>query len=313
MTNLLEVQIEQVSYLKVVVGVLAKFHNDVTIEFVRDNSSNGLCTDDTSDTSDQSDDEVENDFPHKRKKTSANTQNKKTKMNPLNTGYLKIKATDRSQSLLTSLKIDLQYFYCKSDSYDINLNMSQLYKVLKSHPSTDCVLTISVDADNENSVTFKFNSPEFSQSTTIKQVEMDKLTITIPSPITFDAMMHIDGTKFRQLCYGMKNVSNTMHIKVTPDNAIFTCHNLEDNVTQTITFGSGNSLKIMFNDTTERNCSAEGTFELRYLSLLASCEVLTNNLNIFLKNDFPLALSVDNPEGRLVFAVAQVNSTLPST
>lgn len=301
MNTLLEVQIEQVSYLKVVIRLLKKYHNNVTIEFVRDDPTNSfdkLChwSQESKlaqnacemNLSDQSDDEIENDFPQKRKATiNTNTQNKKAKMSPLNTGYLKIRTYDQSQSLFTNLKVKLRSFYCKSDSYNINMNMTQLHTLFNSQPHhKDSMLTILVSENNADHVAFTFVSPTYSQSVSIKQVVIDKQTVTIPSPITFDTVMQIDGTKFKQLCYGMKNISDTMHIKVTSNNATFMCHNSDDGITQIATFVTGDFLKLKFNDdNVGRNCSVEGKFNLQCLSLLASCEVLTIDLQIFLKND----------------------------
>lgn len=331
MSNLLEVQIDNISLFKDMIDLLKNIHNNVTFEFTRTEPTSDILNDmskpcksgSTQNTykmnnqlnQEQEEEEEEgielnsNDMPQKRKQVPQTTHNKKIKTTPVDEGYLKIMDVDATKTLLTSFKFKLKKFVCDFDLYDVNINLSELYSFLKQvqEQEQEHVLTMSVNKDQENIVLFEYDLLTWSYT----QINMDKRTYKIP-PITYEAVVEINSNKFYQICQGMINMSDYVHILVTPSfgcnkgaNVTFTC--VTDSSAHTFTYYNGEYAKIFMNG----NKSVEGIFETQYLLQFAQCKNITTDVKLFLKKNNPLTFAItDDSWGKLLFALSPIDDTL---
>lgn len=288
MSKLLEVQIDNISLFKKIIGLLKNIHNDVTFEFTRTGLTNDkmneiFVNDDESaqDMRDTCNEQESDNMPQKRKNTTSTTQNKRAKRMPAadDGGYLKIMDINTTKTLLTSFK--LKKFVCDFDLYDVSINLSELYSFLKND---DCpLLTISIDKEKENVVLFEYGLFTWPYV----QANIDKKTYKIP-PIEYNAIVVMNSDRFYQICQGMKNMSGYVDILVQPGVVTFTC--FKDSITHTFTY--------------------KGTFEVQHLLQFAQCKNITTDIKLFLKKNIPLTFAVtDDRWGKLLFALSPIEDT----
>lgn len=225
-------------------------------------------------------------------------------------GGLKIMTVDPTKTLLIQMKLDskqFSIFRCKPATYDICISLVQLHKLLKSLDKDD-TLTISIDDDDEQHVVLKVDNQEKKCESTynLKLMDLDKKSYKIP-PIAFDAVITLDATEFHKICREMNNIAEFVEIKVTPKSITYSCTG--DSSDRSTTYYPGeNGIKIKFGNTKIE--IVQGIFELKYLVLFTKCASLCNDIQIFMKNSYPICIKYTVATlGKILLCLAPVDET----
>jgi len=336
MGKIIEIQTEHVLSIKLLFEVLKEILNDVTIEVIRDDMMNKIvqAADDeninediesNNETINDSDEDIDVDENTSKKGKKDKKKKDKKKKDKLDVqikqlqkkddddskcGGLKIMTVDPSKTLLIQMKLDSKQFTvfkCKPANYDICISLVQLYKLLKSLDKDD-TLAICIDDDDEQHVVLKVDNQEKKCETTyrLKLMDLDKKVYKIP-PIAFDAVITLDATEFHKICREMHNIAEFVEIKVTPNSLTYSCKG--DTSDRSTTYYPGdNGIKIKFSN--NKHSIIQGIFELKYLVLFTKCANLCNDIQIFIKNSYPLCIKYTVATlGKILLCLAPVDET----
>ena len=313
MGKILEVQTEHVLPFKMLIEVLKEMLNDVIIEAIRDDGMN-KTTQSIDENDDLDSESSESDIKKNKKKSALKKKNLKPKKDKeeddSRSGGLKIMTVDASKTLLIKMKLDskqFSIFKCKPATYDICVSLVQLHKLIKSLDKDD-TLTISIDDDDEQHVVLKVDNQEKNCETkySLKLMDLDKKSYKIP-PIAFDAVITLDATEFHKICREMNNIAEFIEIKVAPNSITYSCKG--DAADRSTTYYPGdNGIKIKFGNT--KTNIVQGIFELKYLVLFTKCANLCNDIQIFMKNSYPLCIKYTVATlGTILLCLAPVDET----
>ena len=238
---------------------------------------------------------------------------------------MRITAIDPTKTVLVHLKLDgcnFSKFICKQPKLNIGVSLGCFYKLIKSMGKND-ILTLSVDHDKKNYLNIKIDSPDEKKDSefNLKLLDIDETKTAIPD-ITFDAIITMDSQEFNKLCREMNNIADYVEIRCLPDKVIFRCEgDFADRKTTYRTQGakdpkdskdkskdkekekekekeseSNDNILVNINHAstqTKDNTApqiVQGIFELKHLVLFSKCASLSNDIEIYMKNDFPLVI-----------------------
>jgi proliferating cell nuclear antigen PCNA len=214
---------------------------------------------------------------------------------------MKISAIDPTKTVLINVKLEGEHFnkfLCKKKKICIGINLGRFYKVIKTLNKSD-ILSLSVDHENKNYLEIKIDSPDEKKNSVFnfKLLDLDEDKTKIPE-ITFDAVITMESQEFNRLCREMHNIADYVEIKCLQDKIIFTCKgDFTDRKTTYRTSSSADEdetiLVSISHASTEKKDApqiVQGIFELKNLVLFSKCASLCNEIEIFIKNDFPLVI-----------------------
>lgn len=280
--KILEVETEHTGPFKILFEVLKDMLTDINIEF-RSGSPNKSKGKDIDDGKDGKDDKDTKDQ---------------------DTDCMKINAIDPTKTVLINVKLTFTKFMCKKSKLVLGVNLGCFYKLIKSM-GKNSILTLSQDHDNKNYLQIKVDSPEEKKESeyNLKLIDLDEHKMVIPQ-ITFDAVITMNSQEFNKLCRDMSNIADYVEIKCLTDKIIFACagefannkttyrtradddENENENILVSINHASTKAGKG--SDATPK--IVQGIFELKHLVLFSKCASLSDDIEIYMKNDFPLVI-----------------------
>jgi len=298
--RILEVMTEHSAPIKVLIEVLKDMLSEVNIEF-----RNEKLGDDKQKTEQES--EVESD-DETDKKTNNNDKS-----------GMRIMAIDTTKTVLINLKLEANKFtkfVCKKKKLFLGVNLTNLHKLIKSMDKDD-TLTLYVDNDDKNCLKIKIDNPEEKKDSTykLKLMDLDKNQIAVPDT-TFDAVVTMNATEFHKICREMNQIADYVEIKCLEKKIIFTCKGEFAERTTTYRMGNndndGDGINIQHSVDLSKNKNAplvvQGVFELRNLVLFSKCSQLCNDIEIYMKNEYPLVIKYTVATlGRILLCMSPVN------
>lgn len=201
-----------------------------------------------------------------------------------NTG-IKISTLDTYRIVLVHLKLEaseFESFYCPAPVC-IGVNMLNFHKIIKTINSND-TLTFYMDESDANHLNIKIESGEKNTKTNYKLnlLDLDNPNNTINSTV-FNSMITLPSADFQKICRDMNNISDFVEIKNINKKLIFTCK------------GDFCQQETVLCDSNGDDCTGpsngeivQGVFKLKYLVHFTKCTNLSNTVEIYLKNDYPL-------------------------
>ncbi|AUF82689.1 proliferating cell nuclear antigen [Tetraselmis virus 1] len=203
---------------------------------------------------------------------------------------LRIIAMDTARVVLVHLRLDadrFEYYHCDS-SLHLGINMINLHKLIKTVGNSD-TLTLYVEADDTNHLGIKIDSSEKNSRTVYKLnlLDMESNSISV-GPTQFEETIVLTASEFQKLCRDMHNLADAVEIKVVNDEVTFSCKG--DFSTQETVLGNGCLKKndAYTSETVDKTDIIQGIFSLKYLVMFTRCTNLSSNVELFLKNDYPL-------------------------
>jgi proliferating cell nuclear antigen len=218
---------------------------------------------------------------------------------------IKISAMDGSKVSLVHMKLNAESFeeYTCEGSYELGVNVSNMFKLLRSAGSHDSilfrymksnphVLEITVQNFEKNSLT-TFN---------LKLIEIDSVYIEI-NDLEFDTIISIPSNYFQRLCRDMSELTDFLWIE-KKDGVVSFCSDFSsstDFASQRTIIGESDTGKI----TTIEESNYSNKFSLKYLTGFAKASGLSPVVELYLKPTFPLVLRYSiGSIGSLKFVIA---------
>lgn len=211
---------------------------------------------------------------------------------------LKIMAMDTSHIVLIFAKMEADKFEeykCNVDNGKIyvGLNMFKLHAIIKTI-STNDTLTLFIENDNRNQLGIRIENPDKNYKTTYKlyMLDIDVLNITIP-PVDFHTTITMPTVYFQKIIRDMHNIAETIEIRSVNKYLYLSCKG--EFCTQETTIGVDNnfSVNIKKKNKDKDDNIIQGIFNLKYIAIFTKCTNLCQNVEIYLKQEYPLILSYD--------------------
>lgn len=202
---------------------------------------------------------------------------------------IKLMAMDSTHTILIHMKLDsdnFEFFHCPK-KISIGVHMSNFFKLIKTMGNSE-TLTLFVENENENKLGIKINNSEKNSQTIYKLnlLDIEDNNISIP-PAEFETELSLPSGDFQKIIRDMVNIGENIEIKSIGSQLILNCSG--DFASQETTLGETNN-GLKFNQTSPESLPIQGEFSLKYLSLFTKCTNLCNQINIYIKNDYPLII-----------------------
>uniref|UniRef100_A0A6C0J2G0 Proliferating cell nuclear antigen PCNA N-terminal domain-containing protein n=1 Tax=viral metagenome TaxID=1070528 RepID=A0A6C0J2G0_9ZZZZ len=234
---------------------------------------------------------------------------------------IKIVAMDNTHIVLIHLKLDadkFEHFYCEKKIY-VGINMLRLHTLIKTITNND-ILSLYVLKDDPNSIgiTIDNNEKNFKTNYKLSMLDIDVLNIEIP-PVDFHTIINMPSSYLQKIIRDMHNLAEFIEFRNIGDKLILSCKS--DFCEQETIMGTEKSQNISIkkgnNNTDETiDCDVrdheiiQGIFSLKYLSIFTKCTNLSNMVEIYLKNSYPIILRYNIASlGNIMLCLAQQDST----
>lgn len=234
------------------------------------------------------------------------------------TACMKINAIDPTKTVLINVKLDAEHFdkfECKKKKICVGIHLGRFFKVIKTLNKND-ILSLSMDHEQKHCLEIKIDSPDEKKNSefNFKLLELDEDKTKMPE-IKFDAVIVMESQEFNRLCREMSNIADYVEIKCLPDKIIFTCKGdfTDRKTTYRTTQSSNENETILVNishaSTKDKDAPqiVQGIFELKHLVLFSKCASLCNEIEIYIKNNFPLCIKYTVATlGRIVLCLTPI-------
>lgn len=190
-------------------------------------------------------------------------------------------------------------FVCDG-SFSLGLNMASVFKLVKTAGSHDTI-SLYMDSCTSNELGIKIQNAEKNSVTDfkLKLLDVDDEIITLPD-VEFDSVITMPSAFFQRLCRDMLNLGTTMTIRSTGNTLVLGCNG--DFARQETVIGEADAGMTV---ATTSDKTVEGRFSLKYLSLFCKASNLSNTIELFLKESYPLILKYNVASlGELKFCIA---------
>lgn len=320
MSRIIDIKTEHSYEFKILFEVLKEILHEVNIEFIRDHVDNSPNTESknnkkksknvsdeeneikikkkkTKDSSDDSDtDSSSNNSDSESEKESDSSESSdskseiETKKKTL--GGIKILALDEYQTLLIYVKLNSDKFALynvKPKCHSIGLNLLEFHKFMKT-VDKECIMRMYIDKDDEQNIVFELeNSVKHSGSSySQKLLDIDDNNKKLPSETSFDMSVVIDTAEFKKTCTEMYQFSEYVEITCTNKEIIFKCQGDSNKYSKTFkNSDDGVRIIVMKNNGKGPNI-VQAIYDLKHLVIFGKCTNLCNEIQLFLKNDYPL-------------------------
>lgn len=231
--------------------------------------------DSDSDDSDSSDDESSDEEVQKK---------------PSGRGGIRILALDETQTLLIYIKLNSEHFVTfdvKFDNYPVGLDLTQLQKFLRT-VDKDSIMSISIDKDNEQEIMFslenstKQNTAKYTQ----KILDIDDDAKKLPEETSFELSVAMDTSDFHKICREMSQFAEYVEITCTNKEITFKCQGDSNAYMKTFKHSDSGVRIMCLND--KKNIIVQAIYELKSLVVFSKCVHLSDEMLLYLKNDWPL-------------------------
>lgn len=294
--RILEVTTEHTGPFKTMIEVLKDMLTDTTIEFRSDTAGKNQEVEDTEKTVEEEAIEA-----------ADATNDDDDKDNKEKSG-MRIMTIDTSRTVLINVKLDAKKFdtyKCMKKKLLIGVNMVQLYKIMKSMDKKDR-LTMYIDHDDKNNLGIVFTGPKSRKvkKNRLKLLDLDDEKLNIPN-VTFEAVITMNSAEFHRTCRDMSQTADLVEIQCLKDKLKFKCKGdsgdseltyyvLNENEDDDEDEERNNETVVTINHISSKEKKGpevvQGIFELKNLVIFSKCTSLCTDIEIFMKNDYPLVI-----------------------
>lgn len=205
-----------------------------------------------------------------------------------NTG-VKVLAMDPSHQVLCQLRLDADKFdhYHCPEMLRLGINMIHFHKLIKTMTNSD-VLVLFVDERDTGRLGIRIENQDKNTVTTYRFafIDLDDEDVDLP-PAHFSSVISISSIDLSKLLRDMHCISESVELKSIGNQLILTCKG-EFASQQTIIGGA-----CQPNESDTETEVVQGVFSLKYLALFTKCTTLSQQVEIYIKNDFPLVLALN--------------------
>ena len=196
-------------------------------------------------------------------------------------------AMDNTRTVLVHMRLHASQFEkytCNTETLVVGLNTDHLYRIVKTATNDD-TMTLQVDKSDSNHLKIILENGEKKQYS-LSLLDRDEPNIDMPAA-EFSARITMPSMDFQKMCRDMTLLSaKTVEIKSVGSSMIFGCKGQFASRT-TVMGDSDNEFSIQKEVKDE---IISGMFSLPHLVLFTKCTNLSNNLELFMKNDWFLMI-----------------------
>ena len=220
---------------------------------------------------------------------------------------MKIIAMDTSHVALIHMKLlakNFEKYYCPKPVV-CGISMMRLFKLLKTMSPND-TLTFYVEEDAPNLFKIQIETGEKNLKHTFELKLMDLFIdkVEVP-PAEFSSVLRLPSGDFQKLCRDMNQLADEIEITSSGNELLFTIKN--DWVNQKSVIKESNS-GMSYLQNLAPDEVIQGVFSIRYLVLFCKCTGLCTNIEIYLKNDYPIIIRYNVANlGEVKFCLAPKN------
>ena len=225
-----------------------------------------------------------------------------------NTG-MKIIAMDSAHVALIHMKLfskNFEKFYCPKPVI-CGVSMLRFYKLLKIMSPND-TLTIYIEKDEPSDLKILIETGEkgLKHMFSLKLMDLFLDKVEVP-PAEFSSVLRLPSNDFQKLCRDMSNLGDEIEIKSSGNQLEFTISN--DWVDQTTVINESCTNGMTYIQNLSPDEVIQGIFSIKKLVTFTKCTNLCQNIEIYLKNDYPIIIkySVANL-GEVKFCLAPKNN-----
>jgi len=202
---------------------------------------------------------------------------------------IKLIAMDSTHSVLVHMKLEstnFESYVCKK-KMSLGISLINLHKLIKTMQNLD-TLTLFVHEDDTNRLGIIINNHNKNTQTIYKLnlLDIPEETIDIP-PAVFDTELTMPSSDFQKIIKDMGYIGENAEIKSIGNKLIFNCNG--DFASQTTILGETEN-GLQYKQVLDDSYTVQGYFSLKYLSLFIRCTNLSNQIQLYIKNDYPLII-----------------------
>jgi proliferating cell nuclear antigen len=169
--------------------------------------------------------------------------------------------------------------------------MLRLHALIKTITNND-ILSLYILKDDPNSlgITIDNNEKNFKTNYKLSVLDIDVLNIQIP-PVDFHTIITMPSSYLQKIIRDMHNLAEYIEFRNIGDKLILSCKG--DFCTQETIMGTEKTQAITIKKNANEEVEHEiiqGIFSLKYLSIFTKCTNLSNTVEIYLKNNYPIIL-----------------------
>lgn len=222
-------------------------------------------------------------------------------------GYVKVVATDTSQTVLAHLKLEGKSFerYRCTKRTIIGVNLGQFYKLIKCMTIND-YLTLYISEKDPNKLGIRIQSGDkpIAYNYGMSLIDLDHGGVEMEqSEIQSDVVIVMQSNDFQKICRHIKDIGDEKKVEIKNFNKqlYFSCD--ASYCDGSIVLGEHEGLSFTYNS--DKMEVIQGYYNIYYLALFTKCSDLSTSMKIYMRNDFPLILEYPvGSLGKLKLAVA---------
>ncbi len=202
---------------------------------------------------------------------------------------IKLVAMDSTHTILIHMKLDslnFESFHCPKKVV-IGVNMMNFFKLIKTMGNSD-TLTLFIDKDDENKLGIIIFNTDKNTKTIYKLnlLDISEEEISIP-PAEFESELSLPSGDFQKIIRDMINIGENIEIKSIGTQLVLNCEG--DFAAQETILGETDE-GLQFSQSAPAETPTQGVFSLKYLILFTKCTNLCQQINLYIKNDYPLII-----------------------
>ncbi|NBX51340.1 proliferating cell nuclear antigen (pcna) [bacterium] len=202
---------------------------------------------------------------------------------------IKLVTMDGSRCALIYLKLHAENFeeYHCPGKFCAGVNMNNMFKLLRITGSHDTIVMYATHArSDELGITVTNVDRNSMTDFKLKLLDVDAEHINLPD-VSFDAVMTLPSAFFQRICRDMHNLSDEMVVATRGNDLILSCTG--DFASQeTVISESENALSVQKAVTGDK--AVQGRYPLKFLNLFCRASSLSNSLELYLKESYPLII-----------------------
>jgi proliferating cell nuclear antigen len=205
-------------------------------------------------------------------------------------GGLKIFVVDDHQIILIKLNFEnFSEFYSKYDSFNVGINLkntNDFFKLLEK----DHVLAMKVNNSDNKIINFELHNPITNNTITHRQnlLVLEEPTKKLPKETEFETTVLINTTDFKKAIQKLSQYSDYIEIICTNKTITFKTIGGETDLPISFNDGDCNSDVRILHLMNKKNPLVKGIYSLKHIKNFANCDNLCNELQLYLKNSYPL-------------------------
>lgn len=204
---------------------------------------------------------------------------------------IKVMAMDSSHTVLVHLKLqscNFEYYKLNRDKVTIGVNMINLFKLIKTMGNND-TLSLFIEEDNESVLGIRLENNDKNTRTKyeLNLMDLHEENIHCP-PAEFESVITLPSVDFQKICRDMHNLADNIEIQSLGNQLIFRCNG--DFASQETVIGEMGTGGMTFLKNDSPDEIVQGIFALKHLVLFSKCTNLCANIELYLKNDYPLII-----------------------